>query len=247
MAENARGVLSIGLTKVVFRPAGQAVIDGVTARIVTPGITALIGPNGAGKSVCLRLIDGLLPLSSGSITFGERRRDDVRRAFVFQRTALIRASVAANVALAAKASSDKPAVRAGKVAEALRIVGLADRAGDAATHLSGGEVQRLAMARAIVAEPDLLLLDEPTASLDPAATEDVERLILAMAARGVKVLLVSHNLGQVARLSQDILVLAKGAAVEHGPAQQVLTAPSHPESIRYLNGELPWPRSAISS
>jgi tungstate transport system ATP-binding protein len=247
MAESVPAVLPVVLRNVMFRPAGHTVIDGLTARIVTPGVTAIIGPNGAGKSVCLRLIDGLLPLSSGSITFGERGHDDIRRAFVFQRTALIRASVAANVALAVKASRHKRSVRIAKVLEALTIVGLGGRARDAAAHLSGGEMQRLAMARAIAAEPDLLLLDEPTASLDPAATEDVERLILAMAARGTKVLLVSHNLGQVARLAQDVLSLAKGAAVEHGSVQQVLTAPRHPESIRYLNGELPWPRSALSS
>jgi len=245
MVEGA-SVLPIVLDDLGFQAGGRVVISGLSARIDTPGITALIGPNGAGKSVCLRLIDGLLPLSSGRVVLGEGK-SPIRRAFVFQKTAVIRASIAANVSLALTDAGFGRAARGARVARALGMVGLADRAREAAAHLSGGEMQRLAMARAIVAEPRLLLLDEPTASLDPAATEDIERLIRAMAEAGVKVLLVSHNLGQVARLASDVLVLANGRAVEHGPTERVLTDPAHPETVRFLNGELPWPRSAFVS
>ena len=126
------GVLPVVLDDIGFRPGGRLVLDGLSARIVTSGITALIGPNGAGKSVTLRLIDGLLTPDRGAIRFHDRAPESVRRAFVFQRPALVRASVAANVALglaSERASSTKVRER---VRAALDRVGLTDRAGDPA-------------------------------------------------------------------------------------------------------------------
>lgn len=212
---------------------GRRILDRLRVEIGAGGVTALIGPNGAGKSVTLRVIDGLLRPDSGAV-----RVATSHRAFVFQRPALIRASAAANVALALKALPRRE--RATRVAEALARVGLAHRARDAATRFSGGEQQRLALARAWAMRPDLLLLDEPTASLDPAATEIVEELVGAMARAGTTVVLVSHNLGQVARLAGTVLVLAAGRVVEQGPPRQILSSPRTPEARAYLAGELPW-------
>ncbi|MGT2478785.1 ATP-binding cassette domain-containing protein (plasmid) [Methylobacterium oryzae CBMB20] len=127
-----------------------------------------------------------------------------------------------------------------RVQEALARVRLAEQARDAATRFSGGEQQRLALARAWAVEPDLLLLDEPTANLDPASTEIVEGLVSAMARAGTTVVLVSHNLGQVARLADTVIVLASGRAVEHGPSRQILFSPRTSEARAYLAGELPW-------
>lgn len=242
----ARSFLPIVLHDLVFRVGDDIIIRHLSASIELSGITAIIGANGAGKSVCLRLVDGLLRPTSGTITFGLCKSDDIRRAFVFQQPALIRASVELNVALALKAMRLSQADIRRRVDCALAAVGLTARAKTAAGHLSGGEAQRLAMARAMVANPHLLLLDEPTASLDPGATEEVERLILAVARGGTKVILVSHNLGQVSRLAQDVLVLSQGRVVEHGPTRQVLTAPRHPAAIAYLQGELPWPPAPSS-
>ena len=132
------------------------------------------------------------------------------------------------------------------MAAALRRVGLAQRAEDAAPKLSSGEQQRLALAQAWVAEPDLLLLDEPTAALDIAATEEVERLVLMQRDAGIKVLLVSHNLGQVARLAEDVVVLVGGRVVEHGPVAQILSRPRSREAQAYLAGELPWMSFAVA-
>ncbi|GJD79733.1 ABC transporter ATP-binding protein [Methylobacterium gregans] len=212
---------------------GRRILDRLRLEIAAGGVTALIGPNGAGKSVTLRVIDGLLRPDSGVVRVASRRR-----AFVFQRPALIRASAAANVALALKALPRRE--RAARVAEALARVGLAHRSRDAATRFSGGEQQRLALARAWAMRPDLLLLDEPTASLDPAATEIVEELLGAMARAGTTVVLVSHNLGQVARLAGTVLVLAAGRVVEQGPPRRILSSPRTPEARAYLAGELPW-------
>lgn len=232
------GALPIVLEGLAFRPGGRAVIEGLSARIETRGVTALIGPNGAGKSVTLRLVDGLLAPDGGAVRFG--RGGSPRRAFVFQRPALVRASVADNVALGLVSSGLSPRAARERVRDALERVGLAHRARDPARKLSGGEQQRAALARALAGEPELLLLDEPTASLDPGATEGIEALVAGIARAGAKVILVSHNLGQVARLAEDVLVLDRGRAVEHGPAAQVLRAPRSPEARAYLGGELPW-------
>jgi len=140
----------------------------------------VIGPNGAGKSVTLRLIDGLLIPDGGVIRLGDRATSSVRRAFVFQRPALVRASVAANVELALASARLRPSIRRERVRTALERVGLGGRADDPARKLSGGEQQRLALARAWASEPELLLLDEPTANLDPGATEAIEALIASV-------------------------------------------------------------------
>ena len=233
-------VLPIAIRDLSFRPGSRMVLNRLNATITTVGITALIGPNGAGKSVTLRIIDGLLQPDSGTIGFGNRPSQDVRRALVFQRPGLLRASIARNVALALSPWKLSRQAVAQRVGQALVAVGLADRADEGARRLSGGEQQRLALARAWVTEPELLLLDEPTASLDPGATEEIERLIISMARNGTKVVLVSHNLGQVARLAEDIIVISHGRAVEHGPAHQILSAPRSAEAQAYIKGELPW-------
>jgi len=131
----------------------------------------------------------------------------MRRAFVFQKPGLVRGSVQRNTALALAPLRLSRREAAERVHAALQEVGLRHRAEDAARKLSGGEQQRLALARALVMRPELLLLDEPTASLDPVTTEAVEGIVAGTAAAGTKVLLVSHNLGQVARLASDVLVL----------------------------------------
>ncbi|MDB5592151.1 ATP-binding cassette domain-containing protein [Enterovirga sp.] len=239
--------LPIRIEGVSLRADGRAVLDGLSASIGSAGITAVIGPNGAGKSVTLRVIDGLLVPDSGRVRFGSRPGAEIRRAFVFQKPGLIRSSVADNVALALAGARLGRAEMRDRVAEALRRVGLLSRARDAARKLSGGEQQRLALARAAVTEPDLLLLDEPTAHLDPAATEEIEALVLDLSRGGAKVILVSHNLGQVGRLAEDVLVLAAGRAVEHGPAARILAQPRSPEARAYLAGELPWMSCAAAS
>ncbi|WP_336488704.1 ATP-binding cassette domain-containing protein [Methylobacterium nigriterrae] len=238
--------LPIRLDGLVYRAGAKTIIDRLDATIAAPGITALIGPNGAGKSVTLRLIDGLLAPASGSIRIGECGAA-ARRAFVFQRPPLVRASAASNVALGLAALGLPRRACRDRARAALARVRLLDRAEDPATRLSGGEQQRLALARALASEPDLLLLDEPTASLDPAATELIEEIVAETARAGTKVLMVSHNLGQVARLAAEVVVLSGGRAVEQGPTRQVLFSPRSVQARAYLTGELPWSSYAAAS
>jgi tungstate transport system ATP-binding protein len=240
--------LPLRIAGLVVEAGGRRVLDGIDLEIATRGITAVIGPNGAGKSTLLRALDGLVAPSAGRLAYG---RDGAgpppRRAFVFQRTALLRASVARNVALALEAEALPAAEARARVDHALARVGLADRAQDAARRLSGGEQQRVAFARAWARAPELLLLDEPTASLDPAATEEIERLVAALRDAGTKILLVSHNLGQVARLAEDVVVLAAGRVAEHGPVDTVFRRPATQAARAYLKGELPWQSFDASS
>jgi len=246
MADAPGMQLPLRIEGLVVEAGGRRVLDGIDLEVATRGVTAIIGPNGAGKSTLLRALDGLAAPSAGRIVFGGDAPRP-RRAFVFQKTALVRASVARNVALAVEAEPLAAAERAARVDHALARVGLSGRAQDAARRLSGGEQQRVAFARAWARAPELLLLDEPTASLDPAATEEIERLVAALRDAGTKILLVSHNLGQVARLAEDVVVLAAGRVAEHGPVDAVLRRPASDAARSYLRGELPWPSFDASS
>jgi tungstate transport system ATP-binding protein len=159
---------------------------------------------------------------------------------VFQQPMMLRLSVFANVEFALRPQGLRVEERQARTAEVLARVGLGDRARDCARLLSGGERQRLALARAWAMRPRLLLLDEPTASLDPSATEQVERIIREIRTDGAKVLMTTHNLGQATRLADEIIFLADGRVQEHAPAQRFFARPQSPAAKAFLQGELPW-------
>jgi tungstate transport system ATP-binding protein len=159
---------------------------------------------------------------------------------VFQHPMLLRLSVFANVEFALYPQAMSAQERKDRASAALERVGLMHRARDSARLLSGGERQRLALARVWAMQPRLLLLDEPTASLDPTATEAVERIIREIRTEGAKVLMSTHNLGQATRLADDIIFLADGRVQEHAPAQRFFAHPQSPAARAFLQGELPW-------
>ncbi len=163
-----------------------------------------------------------------------------RLAMVFQQPMLLRLSVFTNVEFALRPQALDAAGRRARTSEVLERVGLAHRARDCARLLSGGERQRLALARAWAMRPRLLLLDEPTASLDPSATEAVETIIREIRTDGAKVLMTTHNLGQATRLADDIIFLADGRVQEHESAQRFFARPQSPAARAFLQGELPW-------
>jgi len=223
-----------------FAPEGRVVLDELDLVLAGDGISVILGPNGSGKTVLLRLLAGLLPAHGGSIVWGGAPRPDGRLAMVFQQPMLLRMSVFANVEFALRPQAMTPAARHARTTEVLERVGLAYRARDSARLLSGGERQRLALARAWAMRPRLLLLDEPTASLDPTATEAVERIIREIRTEGAKVLMTTHNLGQATRLADDIIFLAEGRVQEHEPAQRFFAHPQSPAARAFMQGELPW-------
>ena len=159
---------------------------------------------------------------------------------VFQRPMMLRASVLHNVALGLKPLDLSRRERESRALAMLERIGLADRAGDSARQLSGGEQQRLALARAWLTRPRLLLLDEPTASLDPSASAAVERIIREIRTDGTRILMVTHNLGQATRLGDDIVFMAAGRVCEHTAVQPFFARPRSEEARLFIQGELPW-------
>ncbi|SIN93597.1 ATP-binding cassette domain-containing protein [Vannielia litorea] len=214
---------------------GRALLRGIDLTLGGSGITALLGPNGAGKSLLLRAIAGIIAPDDGEITLAPRL---ARPALVFQKPVLLRRTARANLAHALKLAGQPRAARAARIADLLEQCDLTQIATSPARRLSGGEQQRLALARALAADPALLLLDEPTASLDPKATAAIEAITLRAAGRGVKVVLVTHDRAQAERLAGDVVFLHDGRAVEHAPAPRFFSNPASPEAQAYLEGRL---------
>jgi tungstate transport system ATP-binding protein len=231
--------LPLVLDNVSLRAGATTVLDGLNLTIAPGTPTLLVGPNGSGKTSLLRLCMGLVAPTSGRITWGGRTdRTPLRRAFVFQRPVMLRRSASANIAYALAQAGVPRKHRASRIAELLQRVGLTELAGRPARRLSGGEQQRLALARALAREPELLLLDEPTASLDPAATRAVEEIIRMAALSGIKVMMASHDLGQVRRLAGEVIFLLRGRPHERSSAADFFDHPSTAEAANFLRGDL---------
>jgi tungstate transport system ATP-binding protein len=182
---------------------------------------------------------GLIAPSRGRVTWGGREQmAPTHRAIVFQRPVMLRRSAAGNLRYALKAAGMPRAARAARVGELLALVGLGGLGERPARKLSGGEQQRLALARALAKEPQVLFLDEPTASLDPAATKAVEDVIQTVTARGIKVVMSTHDLGEARRLAGEIVLMHRGRVVETTDAHVFFSKPGTPEARRFVAGEL---------
>ncbi len=222
---------------------GRRVLHDVTFRLV-PGVrTVILGANGAGKSMLLRALHGLVPLEAGRITWAGGPRPPRCEALVFQRPVMLRRGALANIEYALAARGVGRDERASRAREALERVGLASLARRSARVLSGGEQQRLALARACALRPHILYLDEPTASLDPSAAAEVERAIGEIHASGTRIVMTTHHLGLARRVADEILYLHDGRLVEQTGADRFFDSPRSAEAIQFLKGELPWNRS----
>jgi tungstate transport system ATP-binding protein len=229
--------LPIAFDAVAVRAGTVDILRDVTLEIGGGAPTLLLGPNGSGKSTLIKLGMRLIAPTAGRITFGGRSATNAARsAIVFQKPVMLRRSAAANIAFALRATG-RPADTA-TVAQLLAQVGLAGLEDRPARRLSGGEQQRLALARALARAPEVLFLDEPTASLDPAATKAVEDIVTRIAAEGVKIVMATHDLGQARRLAAEVVFLARGRIVERGASPQFFTSPSTDEARRFLAGDL---------
>ncbi|MEW6514203.1 MAG: phosphate ABC transporter ATP-binding protein [Pseudomonadota bacterium] len=197
------------------------------------GRTALLGPNGAGKSTLLRLMHGLLHPSAGRIVWSQ----PLTQAMVFQRPIMLRASVLANIEYGLDLRGVPAADRHVRARTALERVGLPELAGRQARKLSGGEQQRVALARAWALEPQVLFLDEPTASLDPASSREVERIIREIAAGGTKIVMTTHNLGQAHRIAEEVVYLEEGRLLEQTPADEFFGQPRTSAARNFIHDE----------
>ncbi len=233
-------------------PATQALVtlhqatvrfaDVVALRQVTFSVSrgeqiALVGTNGSGKTTLLRALHGLLD-GPGLDPSTRVCHAPTRQAMVFQRPFMLNLSVRRNLQCALWLARVPQPERAARLHDALARVGLADLGARAAHTLSGGQQQRLAMARALITQPDLMFLDEPTASLDPNAKREVEGLMASLAAGGMTLVFSTHNLGQAKRLATRVAYLEAGEVVCDAPTQEFFHRPQPPRAQAFLRGEL---------
>ena len=235
-------MLPLVLDGVCFEAGGKSIISGVSCEIDGGLRTVILGPNGAGKSVLMRLCHGLLQPTAGAIAWKGRRNGHRARAqaMVFQRPVMLRRSALANIVYGLKLAGVSRTECELRARDVLEVVGLAALANRPARVLSGGEQQRLALARAWALGPEVLFLDEPTASLDPGAARDIENIISAIHAGGTKIIMTTHNLGQARRLGDEILFLYDGRLVERAPVEKFFASPASAEAAQFIKGELPW-------
>jgi tungstate transport system ATP-binding protein len=219
---------------------GRRILDRLAFRLEADRRTIVLGGNGAGKSVLLRALHGLVAPACGTITWGGRGERPADQAMVFQRPVLLRRSALANVTYALAVNGFCGPERDRRARDALERVGLAAIAARPARVLSGGEQQRLALARAWSLRPRVLFLDEPTASLDPSASAEIERVVGEIHGSGTRIVMTTHNLGQARRLADEILFLDAGRLGEFTPADEFFTHPRSPAGRAFLQGELPW-------
>ena len=224
-----------------FAAGGRRLIDRVDADFRPHRRTVIMGANGTGKSLLLRLLHGLIRPTAGEVLWQGRPLDREGRrgqAMVFQRPVMLRRSVLANLRFALAVRGVGGAERAAREADAIERARLADLAYRPARVLSGGEQQRLAVARALACAPRVLFLDEPAASLDPASTHAIEQQIREAHESGVTIVLVTHDIGQARRLGDDLIFLHAGRVVEAGPVTDVLDAPRSEAARAWLEGRL---------
>ena len=240
-ADATAAILPLEARGLVFEAGGRRLIDGIDL-VLRPGVrTVVMGPNGAGKSLLLRLLHGLIEPSAGAVSWGGRPADTairLRQAMVFQRPVLLRRSALANVTHALRARGVPRRERHARAERMLATAGLTALARTPARLLSGGEQQRLALARALSLAPDVLFLDEPTASLDPASTHAIEALIQGAHDAGTKTVLVTHDLGQARRLADEVVFLHGGRLTEQSPAGSFFDAPASAAARAFLEGRL---------
>ena len=246
--KTARAILPLEARDLTYQVGDLRLIDHVTLRFEGAGLSAIIGPNGAGKSLLLRLLHGLIAPSGGDVLWrGETANEGIRQrqAMVFQRPVLLRRSVAANLRYAlrtARGPMNGTVLNGsglnGSVETWLARANLLHLADRPARLLSGGEQQRLALARALSRRPEVLFLDEPTASLDPTATLAIEELIGQAKAEGTKVILVTHDLGQAKRLADEVLFLHRGQVEARAPTEQFFSDPQNDNAAAFLAGRL---------
>ncbi len=222
----------------IYRTGGMTLLNGIDLTLSGGCITMIMGANGAGKSLLLRLLHGLLTPTEGQVLWGGAPLNDrsrMHQAMVFQRPVLLRRSVAANIRFVLRLRK-RTAIR--HMDAILEDVGLAALADQPARLLSGGEQQRLSLARALALDPQVLFLDEPTASLDPASTAAIEGIVKTAHDRGTKIIFVTHDLGQAHRLADEVVFMDRGQLAEHTPAAQFFDKPVSEAARDYVAGRL---------
>jgi tungstate transport system ATP-binding protein len=246
-------LLPLVVQNLSYRVGDQLLLDNINATVNSTGVTVVLGANGAGKSLFVRLLHGLLKSEQQSIEWNGQALGLAirkRQALVFQKPVLLRRSVSANIDFVLRRSNFKIltlkifAVRR-KTADfvqqrdaVLHAAGLFEQRNQPARLLSGGEQQRLALARALATKPEVLMLDEPTASLDAATTYQIETRLEEARDKGIKIFLVTHDIAQARRLADDVMFMHGGRLIEHSASSEFFNQPSSEQARAYLEGRL---------
>lgn len=235
-------ILPMSAEALSFAAGGKTLLDAVSFSLPRAGLTALVGPNGSGKSLTLRLCHGLLSPASGRVAWAKPSTASgwKRHAMVFQKPVMLRRSARANIMHALGAIGMDGALREKRADMALERFGMGAFAERPARLMSGGEQQRLAIARAWAMAPEVLFLDEPTSQLDPGATRQIEEMLATLKAEGVTLVMASHDMGQVRRLADRVLFLNRGRLVEDSPAGTFFDAPLSKDAQAFVSGDLVW-------
>jgi tungstate transport system ATP-binding protein len=236
----APSVLPLRLEGAGYAVGGKRLLSDISIRIEAGRRLVVLGANGAGKSMFLRLCHGLIDPTEGRRVWADGTGRVNAQAMVFQRPVLLRRSVSANLDYPLALQGMGASARREAVARTLHRFGLSPMADRPARLLSGGEQQRLALARAWAMQPQVLFMDEPSSSLDPSATRVIEEMIEAFSVEGITIVMTTHDLGQARRLAQDVAFLHRGRLVAHQAAADFFAGPEAPEARAFLAGDLIW-------
>jgi tungstate transport system ATP-binding protein len=242
MSMGARqSILPVTVRNLSFAVGNTTIINELDLVVRHDGCTVVMGYNGAGKSVLLRLLNGLIKPSGGEIAWArDLKGNDLRKrqAMVFQHPIMLRRSVAENIRYAMKIQGIPNAERERRLQRLLAVGDLTGLAERHASVLSGGERQRLAVIRAMSTDPEILFLDEPTASLDPSSARAIEALIAASHGQGIKIVLVTQSVAQGERLADDVVFIHEGRVTEHSQAAEFFACPKSAPARAFIEGRL---------
>ncbi len=230
------GMFPLTLNQVVVRRRGKVVIGPVDLTVDQGGPLIVMGPNGSGKTTLLRVMHGVERINAGAINWAQEHPE--KHAFVFQSPIIMRRSVFENLAYPLRLLRRPKNEISDAVNHWITRIGLENKGATSASRLSGGERQKLALARALIRKPDVLFLDEPCANLDGRATREIEALLQETAAAGTRLIMSTHDMGQARRLAQEIVFMLGGKVHETGDAQVAFTQPKTAEFAAFQRGDI---------
>ncbi|WP_120502236.1 ATP-binding cassette domain-containing protein [Roseovarius sp. EL26] len=223
----------------VVRRRGKTLVGPVDLSLQASGVTMVIGPNGSGKTSLLKMLHGIVRLSEGQVHWSCSKQEAQRRqGFVFQTPVMLRRTVLENLTYPLLLLEVPKAEAREKAVHWAGRIGLADATDRQATVLSGGERQKLALARALIRTPDLLFLDEPCASLDGRAIREIEEILQDAAQGDTRIIMSTHDMGQARRLATEVIFMLHGKVHEFSPAEGFFTEAATVQARAFLNGDI---------